>query len=119
MQHDVFQFLRDDQTPFDLIILDPPAFAKNKASLDRAARGYKDINLQAFKRLPRDGLLWTFSCSGHVSAALQRKILFGAALDAGREVQILETLGHHFDHPINVYHPEGEYLTGFLCRVSD
>jgi len=119
VQQDVFQFLREDQTAFDLIILDPPAFAKNKAALDRAARGYKDINLLAIKRLPPDGLLWTFSCSGHVSASLHRKILFGAALDAGRDVQVLETLGHHFDHPINVYHPEGEYLTGFLCRVGD
>jgi 23S rRNA (cytosine1962-C5)-methyltransferase len=116
---DVFDYLREDDTPFDLIVLDPPAFAKNRASLARAARGYKDINLLALRRLPPGGLLFTFSCSGHVDWDLHRKILFGAALDARREVQILRTIGHGFDHPLSVYHPEGEYLTGFLCRVRD
>lgn len=115
---DVFDFLREDETRFDLIVLDPPAFAKSKAAVNRAARGYKDINLLAMRRLPPGGLLWTFSCSGHMSLSLHRKILFAAALDAGREVQIMQTLGHYPDHPINVYHPEGEYLSGFICRIG-
>lgn len=115
---DVFDFLRQDETQFDVIVLDPPAFAKSKAAVDRAARGYKDINLLAMRRLPPGGLLFTFSCSGHVNRDLYRKILFGAALDAGRNVQIVRTMGHGLDHPINVYHPEGEYLTGFVCRVD-
>jgi 23S rRNA (cytosine1962-C5)-methyltransferase len=115
---DVFEYLREDDTPFDLIVLDPPAFAKSKAALTRAARGYKDINMLALRRLPPGGLLFTFSCSGHVDWDLHRKILYSAALDAGREVQILRLLGHGLDHPLNVYHPEGEYLTGFICRVG-
>jgi 23S rRNA (cytosine1962-C5)-methyltransferase len=115
---DVFDFLREDTTNFDLIVLDPPAFAKSKAALPRALRGYKDINLLAMRRMPPGGLLFTFSCSGHVTYDLHRKVLFSAALDAGREVQILRTLGHGADHPLSVYHPEGEYLTGFLCRVG-
>lgn len=116
---DIFNFLREDQTDFDLIVLDPPAFAKSKAALVRATRGYKDINWLAMRRLPPGGLLFTFSCSGHVTADLHRKILFAAALDAHREVQILRILGHGLDHPLNVYHPEGEYLTGFICRVGE
>jgi len=115
---DVFQFLREDQTEFDMIVLDPPAFAKSKAAINRAARGYKDINLLAMRRLPPGGLLWTFSCSGHISRELHQKIIFAAAIDAGRDVQILRVLGHGFDHPINVYHPEGEYLSGFFCHIS-
>ncbi|MDP8223555.1 MAG: class I SAM-dependent rRNA methyltransferase [Candidatus Lernaella stagnicola] len=115
---DVFDFLRVDETRFDMIILDPPAFAKSKAALNRATRGYKDINLLAMRRLPPGGLLFTFSCSGHVNLELHRKVLFGAALDAGRNVQILRIMGQEIDHPINVYHPEGEYLTGFICRVE-
>ncbi|HPQ69997.1 MAG TPA: class I SAM-dependent methyltransferase [bacterium] len=116
---DVFQYLREDDTPFDLIVLDPPAFAKSKASINRAARAYKDINMMAFKRLTPGGMLWTFSCSGHIALGLHRKILYAAALDAHRDVQILQIIGHGHDHPINVYHPEGEYLTGFVCRVNE
>lgn len=116
---DVFQYLREDETHFDLIVLDPPAFAKSKASINRAARAYKDINMIAFKRLAPGGLLWTFSCSGHLALSLHRKILYAAALDARRDVQIIHIIGHGHDHPINVYHPEGEYLTGFVCRVNE
>jgi len=119
VEMDVFNFLREDEREFDLIVLDPPAFAKSKSALSRATRGYKDINMLAMKRLPPGGLLFTFSCSGHVSYDLHRKILFAAALDAGRDVQVIRTLGHPLDHPMNVYHPEGEYLTGFICRVSE
>jgi 23S rRNA (cytosine1962-C5)-methyltransferase len=115
---DVFDFLREDETTFDAIVLDPPAFAKSKAALNRATRGYKDINLLAIRRMAPGGLLFTFSCSGHMNLDLHRKVLYGAALDARRDVQILRVMGHGIDHPINVYHPEGEYLTGFVCRVE-
>lgn len=115
---DVFQFLRDTSDPTDFIVLDPPAFAKSKAALQRASRGYKDINFNAIRLLPKGGLLMTFSCSGHVSTELFQKILFAASQDAGRSLQILTRLGHGFDHPINIYHPEGEYLTGALCLVG-
>ncbi len=117
-QQDVFDYLRATNREFDLIILDPPAFCKNKQQIQQAARGYKDINLQALKLVSKGGLLFTFSCSSYISPDLFQKILFGAAADARRDVRILRKTSHAFDHPINVYHPEGEYLKGFLCEVS-
>lgn len=120
---DVFQQLRTwrdqgDRAPqFDLIILDPPKFAQNKRSVERALRGYKDINLLAMKLLASDGILATFSCSGLVSADLFQKTIFGAAVDAERPVQILEWLNQPSDHPVAVTFPEGAYLKGFICRV--
>ncbi len=117
-QQDVFDYLRAAKREFDLIILDPPAFCKNKQQVQQAARGYKDINLQALKRIAPGGLLFTFSCSSYISPELFQKILFGAAADAGRDVRIIRKTSHAFDHPINIYHPEGEYLKGLLCEVS-
>ncbi|MEZ4555214.1 MAG: class I SAM-dependent methyltransferase [Caldilineaceae bacterium] len=119
---DVFQQLRTwrprARAPrFDLIILDPPKFAQSKRSVDRALRGYKDINLLAMKLLAPDGILATFSCSGLVSAELFQKAVFAAAVDAGRPVQILEWLRQPADHPVAVTFPEGDYLKGFICRV--
>jgi 23S rRNA (cytosine1962-C5)-methyltransferase len=116
-QQDVFDYLRTTKKEFDLIILDPPAFCKSKGQVEHAARGYKDINLQAFKVLPKGGLLFTFSCSSFITPDLFQKIIFGAAADAGRDVRILKKTSHAFDHPINIYHPEGEYLKGLLCEV--
>ncbi|HOW88075.1 MAG TPA: class I SAM-dependent rRNA methyltransferase [Candidatus Omnitrophota bacterium] len=116
-QQDVFDYLRATQKVFDLIILDPPAFCKSKNQIRDAARGYKDINLQAFKILPKGGLLFTFSCSSYITPDLFQKIIFGAASDAKRDVRILKKTSHAFDHPINIYHPEGEYLKGLLCEV--
>ncbi|MBU9889384.1 MAG: class I SAM-dependent rRNA methyltransferase [Candidatus Omnitrophica bacterium] len=116
-QQDVFDYLRHMDRQFDLIILDPPAFCKSKQQVRQAARGYKDINLQALKRVSQGGMLCTFSCSSHISPELFQKILFGAAADAKRDVRILRKISHAFDHPINVYHPEGEYLKGFFCEV--
>lgn len=116
---DVFQVLRafrDAGRKFDLVILDPPKFAKSKAELDGAARGYKDINLLGLKLLAPGGLLATFSCSGLVSADLFQKIVFGASVDAGRNAQIIARLGQGADHPILLSFPEGEYLKGLLCR---
>jgi 23S rRNA (cytosine1962-C5)-methyltransferase len=102
---------------FDLIVLDPPAFAKNRASVDKAARGYKEINLQALRKIKSGGILASFSCSQHISRDLFQKILFAAALDAGREVNILQVLGQPADHPVSLFHPEGDYLKGLLLYV--
>ncbi len=121
IQGDVFQelrLLRDRARKYDLIILDPPKFAPTTAQVERAARGYKDINLLAFKLLAPGGLLVTFSCSGGVSAELFQKIVAGAALDAGVDAQIIERLHQDVDHPVALNFPEGEYLKGFVCRVA-
>jgi 23S rRNA (cytosine1962-C5)-methyltransferase len=120
VEGDVFQMLRrlrDQGRSFDLIVLDPPKFAPTAALAERAARGYKDINLYAFKLLRPGGLLLTFSCSGGVSRDLFQKIVAGAALDAGVEAQILRLLNAAPDHPVALAFPEGEYLKGLLCRA--
>ncbi len=117
---DVFQVLRamrDEGRQFDLVILDPPKFARRAADLEGAARGYKDINLLGLKLLAPGGLLATFSCSGLVTADLFQKIVFGASVDAGRDAQIIARLGQGPDHPILLSFPEGEYLKGLLCRA--
>jgi 23S rRNA (cytosine1962-C5)-methyltransferase len=117
---DVFQVLRDWRDAgrtFDLIILDPPKFARNRADLPAALRGYKDINLQALKLLAPGGILATFSCSGLVDTDLFQKVVFGASADAGRDAQIIARLGQGADHPILLSFPEGEYLKGLLCRL--
>jgi len=114
---DAFDILRGLEPNYDIIILDPPPFAKKKAHLAGASRGYKDLNLQAFRLLKREGLLFTYSCSHHMSWDLFQKIVFSAAVDAGKEVQLLGRKGHPIDHPINLCHPEGEYLKGLICRV--
>ncbi len=117
---DLFQLLRLWQSEgrrFDAIVLDPPKFAARRSHLDRALRGYKDINLQAFKLLRPGGILATFSCSGLVDPALFQKVVFGAALDAGRGVPVLELLRQAPDHPVALTFPEGAYLKGLICRV--
>ena len=121
VEGDVFQVLRkyrDQARTFDLIVLDPPKFAPTAAQVERAARGYKDINLLAFKLLSPGGLLVTFSCSGGVSADLFRKIVAGAALDAGVNAVVLERLSQGEDHPVALTFPEGEYLKGLVLRVN-
>jgi len=118
LEGDVFQLLRkfrDENRSFDMIILDPPKFAPTAAQAERAARGYKDINLLAFKLLRPGGLLVTFSCSGGIDAALFQKIIAGAALDAGVEAQIVEHLSQGPDHPISLSFPEAAYLKGLVC----
>jgi 23S rRNA (cytosine1962-C5)-methyltransferase len=120
IEGDVFKelrLLRDRGKKFDLIILDPPKFAPTAAQAEQAARGYKDINLLAFKLLAHDGILFTFSCSGGISAELFQKIVAGAAADAGVEAQILEHLAQAPDHPVALNFPEGAYLKGLVCRV--
>ncbi|MBI1978083.1 MAG: class I SAM-dependent rRNA methyltransferase [Candidatus Omnitrophica bacterium] len=115
---DVFDFLRADTGTYDLIVLDPPAFCKSKHQINEAARGYKDINLYAIRHLAPDGILFTSSCSSYIDPGLFQKIVFGAAKDASRNVQIIKKTSHPFDHPINIYHPEGEYLKGLFLRVQ-
>jgi 23S rRNA (cytosine1962-C5)-methyltransferase len=115
---DVFQALRryrDEGKSFDLIVLDPPKFAPRASFAERAARGYKDINLLAFKLLRSGGLLYTFSCSGGISADLFQKIVAGAALDAAVDAKIIGRLGAAPDHPVALNFPEGEYLKGLIC----
>ncbi|MEJ2209311.1 MAG: class I SAM-dependent methyltransferase [Anaerolineae bacterium] len=117
---DVFQVLRryrDEGRRFDVIILDPPKFASSQAEVMAATRGYKDINLLALQLLRAGGFLVTFSCSGRVSADLFQKVVFGASVDAGRHVQIVEWLAQSSDHPVLLTFPESAYLKGLLCRV--
>lgn len=121
LEGDVFQYLRyfrDRGDQFDLIILDPPKFARSASMVERASRGYKDINLLSFKLLRPGGYLVTFSCSGGISEELFQKIVAGAALDAGVEAQIVERLHQDFDHPVSLYFPEGAYLKGFIIQVG-
>jgi 23S rRNA (cytosine1962-C5)-methyltransferase len=121
IEGDVFQVLRelrDCGRKFDLIILDPPKFAPTSARVERAARGYKDINLLAFKLLRRGGFLATFSCSGGVSPDLFQKIVAGAALDAKVHAGIIAKLSAAPDHPVALNFPEGEYLKGLIVHVS-
>ena len=100
-----------------MVILDPPKFAQNAKQVEAAARGYKDINLNAFKCVKPGGYLMTFSCSGAISADLFQKIVFGALADSGRQAQILKHLGPGDDHPVALTFPEGAYLKGLLLRV--
>jgi 23S rRNA (cytosine1962-C5)-methyltransferase len=118
---DVFQVLRryrDARRQFDLIVLDPPKFAESHSQIEGATRGYKDINLLALKLLRPGGLLATFSCSGLITPDLFQKIVAGAALDAGRDTQIVQRLSQSPDHPVALNFPEGEYLKGLICRVA-
>jgi len=118
LEGDVFHLLRrfrDEGRTFDMIVLDPPKFAPTAAQAEKAARGYKDINLLAFKLLRPGGFLVTFSCSGGVDMALFQKIVAAAALDAGVEARIVERLSQAADHPVSLSFPEGEYLKGLVC----
>ncbi len=115
---DVFEFLKQNTADYDIMVLDPPAFAKNIKSVPNACKGYKNLNLVAFKTIKPGGLIFTFSCSQHIDRDLFRKIVFGAAADAGRNVRIIKQLTQPEDHPINIYHPEGEYLKGLLLYVE-
>lgn len=121
IEADVFKQLRlhrDRGDTFDLIVLDPPKFAESKRSVDKACRGYKDINLIALKLLSPGGLLFTFSCSGAVDTLLFQKVVAGAAVDAGRHARILRTLDQPSDHPISLFMPESRYLKGFIVQVG-
>ena len=115
---DVFDYLREPEGEYDYIILDPPAFAKRKADVVNACRGYKDINRLALQQVTPGGLVMTCSCSYHVDEKLFRQVVFQAAAEAGRQVRILQGHRQGFDHPVNIYHPETEYLKGLLLYVD-
>jgi 23S rRNA (cytosine1962-C5)-methyltransferase len=117
---DVFAELRrfrDAGRQFELVVLDPPKFAHSRSQVQAACRGYKDINLLALKLLSSGGILFTMSCSGSVSADLFQKVVFGASIDAGKDVQVLERLSQAADHPTLLSFPEGDYLKGMACRI--
>jgi 23S rRNA (cytosine1962-C5)-methyltransferase len=121
LEADAFATLRkfrDAARSFDLIVLDPPKFAPTAAHAERASRAYKDINLWALKLLRPGGLLATFSCSHGIDAELFRKIVAGAALDAGADAAIVGRFGPSADHPVALAFPEGEYLKGLLIRKA-
>ncbi len=115
---DVLRKFRDERKSFDLIILDPPKFTESTAQIQKASRGYKDINLLALKLLNPGGVLFTFSCSGHISQELFQKIVSDAAVDSGKPVKIIKQLAQSADHPVALNFPEGLYLKGLVCCVD-
>ena len=116
---DAFKFLQQmDDGAYDLIILDPPAFAKHKDALRNALKGYTRLNLRAFEKIRPGGILFTFSCSQAVNKDQFRTAVFTAAAQSGRSVRILHQLHQPADHPVNIYHPEGEYLKGLVLYVE-
>lgn len=117
---DVFKYLRklrDKNAQFDLIILDPPKFAESISQVEKAGKGYKDINLLAIKLLKKYGLLFTFSCSGHITADLFSKIVSDAAIDSSRDLRVIKHLTQSSDHSISTNFPESLYLKGLVCQV--
>lgn len=115
---DAFEYLRDIKDKYDLIILDPPAFAKHREAVSQALQAYKRINAKAFEQIRPGGIVFTFSCSQVVGRDKFREAVFSAAAIAGRSVRILHQLTQPADHPINIYHPEGEYLKGLVLYVE-
>lgn len=115
---DAFRFLEHAENRYDLIVLDPPAFAKHKDALRNALKGYTRLNAKAFEKIRPGGILFTFSCSQAVSKDQFRLAVFTAAAQSGRHVRILHQLHQPADHPINIYHPEGEYLKGLVLHVE-
>jgi len=115
---DAFAFLKNAETKYDVIVLDPPAFAKHMQALDNALKAYRRINEAAIRQLNPGGILFTFSCSQVVSKEDFRKAVFSAAATTGRNVRIMHQLTQPTDHPINIYHPEGEYLKGLALFVE-
>lgn len=115
---DAFKFLDEHDQQYDLIVLDPPAFAKHRAALRNALKGYTRLNVKGLQRIKKGGILFTFSCSQVVTKDNFRNAVFTAAAQVGRKVRILHQLHQPADHPINIYHPEGEYLKGLVLYVE-
>lgn len=115
---DAFKYLDKNENVYDLIILDPPAFAKHRGALHNALKGYTRLNLKALQQIKSGGLLFTFSCSQVVTKENFRNAVFTACAQSGRKVRILHQLHQPADHPINIYHPEGEYLKGLVLYVE-
>ena len=114
---DCFDFLRTQELNYDLIILDPPAFAKRKSDVPKAIKGYQEINRTTLAKMPKNSLLLTCSCSYHVDEELFCKMLFHASREAKRDLRIIQKNRLAFDHPLNIYHPESSYLKSYLCYV--
>lgn len=115
---DAMTFIKELKKDYDVIILDPPAFAKHKDKRHRAVQGYKRLNAHAIKQIKPGGIIFTFSCSQVVDKLLFNNTIIAAAIEAGRDVRILEQLHQPSDHPINAFHPEGEYLKGLVIQVD-
>ena len=115
---DAMEYLSQSHETYDLIILDPPAFAKHLTALHHALQGYKKLNIKAFEKISKGGLVFTFSCSQVVSRENFRKAVFAAAANTGRKIRILHHLSQSPDHPVSIYHPEGEYLKGLVVYVE-
>jgi 23S rRNA (cytosine1962-C5)-methyltransferase len=114
---DTFDFLRDEKDRYDLIILDPPAFAKHKDSRHQAMKGYQRLNAEAMRAIRPNGIIFTFSCSQVVDKQLFYDTVVSAGLQTGRDIKVLQHLGQPGDHPVSLYHPEGEYLKGLVLYV--
>ncbi len=115
---DAFKYLDQHDQSYDLIILDPPAFAKHRSAIKNALRGYIRLNVKGFERVRKGGIVFTFSCSQAITKDLFRQAVFTAAAQAKRNVRILHQLHQPADHPVNIYHPEGEYLKGLVLYVE-
>ena len=114
----VFDFIKKSDQMYDIIILDPPAFAKHKSSVKQASIAYRNLNAEAIKKMNKAGLIFTFSCSQVIDKILFRKIIFAGAAMTGRNVRVLYQLSQPADHPVSIYHPEGEYLKGLVLYVE-
>ncbi len=115
---DVNRYFKETETTYELIILDPPAFAKSMAKRHNAVKGYKRINAEAIRRIASGGILFTFSCSQVIDRTLFQSTVMAAAIEAGRQVSILHHLSQPPDHPVSLFHPEGSYLKGLVLRIS-
>jgi 23S rRNA (cytosine1962-C5)-methyltransferase len=114
----VFEFIKKQEQQYDIIILDPPAFAKHRNALKQASIAYRNLNAEAINRVNKGGLIFTFSCSQVIDKILFRKIIFASATMTGRKVKVLHQLSQPADHPVSIYHPEGEYLKGLVLYVE-
>ena len=117
-QTDAFEYLNDIKDKYDVIILDPPAFAKHHNVLSNALQGYKRLNIKAIEQIRPGGMIFTFSCSQVVTKENFRKSVFAAAANTGRSVRIIHQMNQPPDHPVNIYHPESEYLKGLVIYVE-
>lgn len=118
LRADAFEFVRGCEDSFDLLVIDPPPLARRKGDVTKATRAYKDVFMHALRRSAPDAYVFCFACSHHIAPELFRKVVFGAAVDVSRRVQVLEEFGAGPDHPVSLDHPEGRYLTGLLLRVE-
>ena len=115
---DVLEFLKKPIDDIDIIILDPPAFAKHLSAKARALKGYRRINSEAIRKIKKNGIIFTFSCSQAIDRNTFESVIFASAVDANRNVRILHHLGQPSDHPVNIFHPEGHYLKGVVIHVE-